>query len=114
VVKEFNLEQRVERIQELAKRIEKMERVLIVYGMLERPMPPQKVIEVPRVTARNIVWAPSMDNLVPSALCTFDCTCGKAHRQNLLVSLIRKRTGQVVPVTAECGRSFEVEIPKEQ
>ena len=98
----------------LEERVSRIERALVVQGIIPRDMPAQVPVEVPRVLARNVQWAPTIENLPASAMCTFDCTCvKKVHRQNLLVSQIRRRTGQIVSVRAECGATLEVEIPKE-
>jgi hypothetical protein len=98
----------------LEQRVERIESALIVQGIIPRDMPQQVPVVVPRVVARNVQWAPPIDGLQASAMATFDCDCvKKVHRQNLLLSQIRKRTGQIVSVRAECGAVLEVEIPKE-
>jgi hypothetical protein len=98
----------------LEQRVERIENALRVQGIIPREPIQCAAPVIPRVIARNVQWAPLVDNLVPSAICTFDCDCvRKVHRQNLLVSLMRKRSGQVVAVQTECGKSIEVEIPKE-
>jgi hypothetical protein len=99
----------------LEQRIERIERVLIVQGFLEWPKPPQAPVEVPRLVARNTKWAPDVPGLAPTVLVTVDCTCVKrCHQISLIASQMRRRVGQVLAATTECGKSIEVEIPREE
>jgi hypothetical protein len=61
-------------IQELTKRVERIERALVVQGILERPKPKPVVVERPKVVARNIQELLAVEGVPRTVVGTYDST----------------------------------------
>jgi hypothetical protein len=100
----------------LEERITRIERALVVHGLIERDMPAPKAVSNPQAVARNILWFPLTDGVnYRSFLLTFDCShCGKAHRvaQSMPTDWVWHSKSEYFPVRCDAGHMTDVLIEK--
>jgi hypothetical protein len=97
----------------LEQRIERIERALFVQGLLERPAPVVSTTKINKTVGRKSEWLWAEGTNFWSVLVTFNCACGKVHRQPVLIPPSASKSGQFFAVRGECGQNNAVLIEKE-
>jgi hypothetical protein len=93
----------------IEQRLTRIERALVVQGILPRETPKAVPPAVHRTVGRDVSVSWTDGLAFGSALFSYDCTvCKKAHRQTTLIHPLSVKSGQYFQIIGPCGNSIEV------